>query len=218
MDALRDYCNYKGHGCSKAQACLKKILHVISSIEPPPVKNPSSKSEVGEFCCGKKGFDVDLNQGLVGPFWESTESLVENGDLSACSFVCKEEEEEKTAEGSSDIINSVVDSVEEEEDHRAVKTVPFSLEQERGNDCRLGLLIAAAELISSGDKQVMSHDDDDDEKKWRVDDEDTSVAVVRSKRGRVVPHRYRDSVLLEEPCRKPLKTTKRKSRSRGMDQ
>ncbi|KAK2643548.1 hypothetical protein Ddye_025311 [Dipteronia dyeriana] len=197
-----------GHGCSKAQACLKKILHVISSIEPPPVNNPSSKSQVG----GKNGFDIDLNQGLVGPFWESTESFVENGDLSACGFVCKEEEEEKTTEGSSDIINSVVDSIEEE---GVVKTVPFSLEQERGNDCRLGLLIAAAELISSGDnKQVVSHDDDDDEKKWRVDDEDTSVAVLRSKRGRVVPHRYRDSVLLEEPCRKPLKTTKRRSRSR----
>ncbi|KAH7561185.1 hypothetical protein JRO89_XS10G0187200 [Xanthoceras sorbifolium] len=159
---VSDCCDYKRHGYSKAQACLKKILEIISSIEEAPVRNPSLKSQVGGFSCGKKGFDIDLNLSLVpGPFWEpgeySTESLVENGDLSATAELIS-----RTESGS-----------------------------------------------ASGDKQVMmmSHDDDEiiknNKKNWRVDeDQDTSAELVRAKRDRrrrsqILPHRYRDSVLLQ---------------------
>ncbi|KAL5763830.1 hypothetical protein ACOSQ2_016424 [Xanthoceras sorbifolium] len=231
---VSDCCDYKRHGYSKAQACLKKILEIISSIEEAPVRNPSLKSQVGGFSCGKKGFDIDLNLSLVpGPFWESgeysTESLVENGDLSASNFVCKEEEEEE--EKTTEVCSVITKEEEEEED---VKTVACGgeEEQERGSTDCLGLLIAAAELISrtesgsaSGDKQVMmmSHDDDEiiknNKKNWRVDeDQDTSAELVRAKRDRrrrsqILPHRYRDSVLLQ-PWKR-LKTAIINPRSRS---
>ncbi|KAE8733071.1 putative HhH-GPD base excision DNA repair family protein [Hibiscus syriacus] len=173
---VRDFCfrnaNY-GRSCSKAQACLSKILHLISTIPPPCEKNPN-----------KRGFDIDLNLRLGsspdGESEDKSESLAENsfvGENPDGDGDDEEEIQEKTAtatEVSSDLT----------EMHKCeVKTAATA----RLKDS-LNLLIEAAEMISGGD--------------YSADEKDEGSQVVRSKRGRcqVLPHRFRDSVL--EPWKK----------------
>ncbi|KAJ0083859.1 hypothetical protein Patl1_30493 [Pistacia atlantica] len=231
MSSFR-YCSSNvTHPCSKAQASLNKILHIISSV-PLPSSNT-------------RGFDIDLNKCLVGPFWESRDS--ESLDLSACSFVGKQIQSEKTTDGSSSDITNLPETtttevdqeskriIKQEDDEDGVQTGPFrGKESQNGsynnNDC-LGLLIEAAELISrtececpSPDKELTQHLNNTESttsasKRVTVDVEDTSP-VVRSKRGRsqMLPSRYRDSVLLLEPCKRrrrpPAAPPKRSSRKR----
>lgn len=213
--------------CSKAQASLSKILRTITSVKSPPLPR----------------FDIDLNLSLVDAFWES-DGECENGNLDACSFVGKQIESdssgnsrEKMKEGSgscSDTTTVLPDVVEDESNKEDVETKPLKEQKDKGggggggngNDC-FGLLIAAAELISSTEAESSPSQDKEttttialekatEERELsnagestgrRIRDlksRDTSASalpVVRSKRGRsqVLPYRYRDSVLLLEP-------------------
>ncbi|XP_039052555.1 uncharacterized protein LOC120194264 [Hibiscus syriacus] len=73
-----------GRSCSKAQACLKKILHLISSV-PPSCENNTNP-------CKKRGFDIDLNLTL-GSFLDGGDESEEKSDCVAeNSFI-----EDKTA-------------------------------------------------------------------------------------------------------------------------
>lgn len=215
MSSSGYYCsNHVSHGCSKAQACLKKILHIISSI-PPPLP-PSNNG----------GFNIDLNKCLLDTFREFKES--ESLDLSACRFVRKQIHSEKTTEASSSDITNLQETtttevapeskkIKQEDDEDVVETSPVQRKESQNgrknnSDC-LGLLIEAAEMISrtefecSSPEQTQTQHLDKSKtsasKKVTVDVEDTSP-VVRSKRGRnqVLPSRYRDSVLLLEPCKR----------------
>lgn len=223
--------------CSKAQASLSKILRTITSVKSPPLPR----------------FDIDLNLSLVDALWESDgggES--ENGNLDACSFVGKQIESdssgrEKMKEGSgsgsgscSDITTILHDVVEEESNKEDIETKPLKEQNDKGsgsdgNDC-FGLLIAAAELISSTeaesspsqDKEVTAREEKATEEREisnagestrrkirEMKSSDTSASalpVVRSKRGRsqVLPYRYRDSVLLLEPPSKRRREPKMK--------
>lgn len=208
------YCSSNvSHGCSKAQACLKKILHIISSIPPPSSING--------------GFDVDLNKCFVGPFLEFRES--NSLDLSACSFVGKQIDSEKTTDGSSSDITNLQETttievaqqskriIKQEDDEDVVETVTFRGKESQNGNNNITLLIEAAELISRTELECPSPDKEltqtqhlnnteptpsASKRVTSVDVEDTSP-VVRSKRGRsqVLPSRYRDSVLLLEPCK-----------------
>ncbi|GLT82062.1 hypothetical protein SLE2022_004750 [Rubroshorea leprosula] len=172
MDSLfcnqvRDSSSNKLHGCSKAQACLKKILHIISTV--PPCEVPNS------LLRGERGFGIDLNLRLdsLGTFLESEKSA-EN------SFVGKEKEtetdssfgvevnrdaeymeaitvaEKATPEASSDITDlpkvemqdgKGVESGDGKENGGDTGAAPFINKRRRDNDS-LTLLIEAAEMIS----------------------------------------------------------------------
>lgn len=228
-------------GCSKAQASLSKILRTITSVKSPPLPR----------------FDIDLNLSLVDAFWESdVDGESENGNLDACSFVGKQIESdssgnsrEKMKEGSglgsgsgscSDITTVLHDVAEEESNKEDTETKPLKEQNDKGGggnggDC-FGLLIAAAELISSteaesspsGDKEATTTREKATEEREtsnagespgriirEMKSRDTSASalpVVRSKRGRsqVLPYRYRDSVLLLEPPSKRRREPKTK--------
>lgn len=230
-------------GCSKAQASLSKILRTITSVKSPPLPR----------------FDIDLNLSLVDAFWESdVDGESENGNLDACSFVGKQIESdssgnstEKMKEGSgsgsgsgscSDITTVLHDVAEEESNKEDTETKPLKEQNDKGGggggnggDC-FGLLIAAAELISSTeaesspsrDKEVTTTREKATEEREtsnacespgriirEMKSRDTSASalpVVRSKRGRsqVLPYRYRDSVLLLEPPSKRRREPKTK--------
>lgn len=222
-------------GCSKAQASLSKILRTITSVKSPPLPR----------------FDIDLNLSLVDAFWESdVDGESENGNLDACSFVGKQIDSdssgnsgEKMKEGSgscSDITTVLHDVAEEESNKEDTETKPLKEQNDKGGggnggDC-FGLLIAAAELISSteaesspsGDKEATTTREKATEEREtsnagespgriirEMKSRDTSASalpVVRSKRGRsqVLPYRYRDSVLLLEPPSKRRREPKTK--------
>lgn len=103
---VRDSCSSNTrHGCSTAQMCLNKILCTISSIPPDetPKEEPFRLSSIRDLETkgnGEKiGVGIDLNLRLgpsVGA--QESESLAENGDLSACSFVGKASESGSVAE------------------------------------------------------------------------------------------------------------------------
>lgn len=228
-------------GCSKAQASLSKILRTITSVKSPPLPR----------------FDIDLNLSLVDAFWESdVDGESENGNLDACSFVGKQIESdssgnsrEKMKEGSglgsgsgscSDITTVLNEVAEEESNKEDTETKPLKEQNDKGGggnggDC-FGLLIAAAELISSTEAESSpSRDKEATTTREKATEEretsnagespgriiremksrDTSASalpVVRSKRGRsqVLPYRYRDSVLLLEPPSKRRREPKTK--------
>lgn len=99
---VRDSCSsHVSHGYSKAQMCLKKILGIISSI-PAPLETPEIHDLEVKGSGNNRGVGIDLNLRL-GPFLGDTqeqesESLAENGNLSACSFVGKVSETDSVAE------------------------------------------------------------------------------------------------------------------------
>ncbi|KAE8688715.1 putative HhH-GPD base excision DNA repair family protein [Hibiscus syriacus] len=200
-----------GRSRSKAQACLEKILHLISTV-PPPSENDSDAFK-------KRGYDIDLNLSL-GSFLESegkSDCLAEN------SF---NEEKTGTATGT-DASSDVTDVQKSEEfksgtDGEAKTAAAF-------NDS-IDLLIEAAEMIASRDYSMngkeeeveevekcggggsMEMDKDSsinvEEEEEFEETEDTAPPVVRSKRGRsqVLPLRYRDSVL-EPWMKRPQRST-----------
>ncbi|GMI88994.1 hypothetical protein HRI_002568700 [Hibiscus trionum] len=174
---VRDSCfintNY-GRSCSKAQACLAKILHLISTIPPPPENSPNPFK--------KRGFDIDLNLRL-GSFLddetqEKSESLAENSFVGQNPDGDEEQIQEKTATATD--VSSDVTEMQKSGTEGEGKTAAT-----RFNDS-LDLLIEAAEMISGKGKEI----------------EDDVSPVVRSKRGRcqVLPQRFRDSIL--EPWKK----------------
>ncbi|GLT51304.1 hypothetical protein SLA2020_247230 [Shorea laevis] len=155
----------KLRGCSKAQACLNKIIHIILSV--PPCEIPNS------LLRDKRGLDIDLNLRLGSSLEsEKSESLAEN------SFVGKEKEtesnssvgveevsrdgeeaeaiaEKTTPEVSSDITDlqkvemRVEKGVERGDGNGGDVTTnaPFPSKRRRCDDS-LALLIEAAEMIS----------------------------------------------------------------------
>ncbi|KAE8729416.1 putative HhH-GPD base excision DNA repair family protein [Hibiscus syriacus] len=197
-----------GRSCSKAQACLEKILHLISSV-PPSCENNSNP-------CKKRGFDVDLNLRL-GSFLDGGDGNEEKSDCVAeNSFI-----EDKTSTATATNASSDVTDVQKSGSHGEVKTAAL-------NDS-LGLLIEAAEMIAyrdfcmngkekeveeaekSGGGRSMERDKDSSVKvkeEGFEGIEDTAAPVVRSKRGRsqVLPVRYRDSVL-EPWIKRPQRST-----------
>ncbi|GMI92239.1 hypothetical protein HRI_002893200 [Hibiscus trionum] len=220
-----------GRSCSKAQACLQKILHLISTV-PPPCENNSNPFK-------KRGFDIDLNLSL-GSFLDDGDEREEKSDCVAeNSFI-----EDKTATATATDASSEVTDVQKSEEVKSgtdgeVKTA--ASEAAAFNDS-LGLLIEAAEMIAymdycmngkekeveevenSGGGGSMERDKDysvNVEVEGFEEIEDTAAPVVRSKRGRsqVLPLRYRDSVL-EPWIKRPQRSTaaavvskkKRKSR------
>ncbi|XWS71514.1 hypothetical protein CRYUN_Cryun03dG0144400 [Craigia yunnanensis] len=223
---VRDSCfSNARHGrlCSKAQACLRKILHIISTIPPPCENNPNPFK--------KRGVDIDLNIRL-GSFVDDDECEEKSESLDENSFVGKntdgeqeeetEEIQEKTATATD--ISSDVTEMGKSDDFKSgtdgeIKTAAAFHDS-------LDLLIEAAEMISDRDycqneknKEVEEIEKSGGSMKRNKDSlvnireegfeefEDISP-VVRSKRGRnrVLPHRFRDSVL--EPWKKrPQKST-----------
>ncbi|XVF69098.1 hypothetical protein PTKIN_Ptkin11bG0053200 [Pterospermum kingtungense] len=216
---VRDSCfsnDRYGRSCSKAQACLEKILHTISTVPPPSENNPNPFK--------KRGFEIDLNLRL-GSFIdddgneEKSESLAEN------SFVGKnpdgeEEEEEteeiqaKTATATATDASSDVTEIQKSGNDGEVKTATAF-------NGSLDLLIEAAEMISEKDYCANEKDKEVETSGGSMKrNKDSSVnvveegfeeiedvsPVVRSKRGRsqVLPHRFRDSVL--EPWKKRPQT------------
>ncbi|KAL4334801.1 hypothetical protein GQ457_07G042490 [Hibiscus cannabinus] len=194
-----------GRSRSKAQACLEKILHLISTV-PPPCENNS-----GPF--KKRGFDIDLNLRL-GSFLDDGEESEEKSDcLAESSFI-----EDKTGTATTTDASSDVTDIQKIEEFKSgtdgeVKTaVAF-------NDS-LDLLIEAAEMLANRDYYMNGKEKEKEKEVEEVEksggggsmpmerDKDSSVnvegewedraaPVVRSKRGRsqVLPLRYRDSVL-----------------------
>ncbi|XVE59515.1 hypothetical protein DITRI_Ditri05aG0052000 [Diplodiscus trichospermus] len=227
---VRDSCFSKaryGRSCSKAQACLEKILHIISTIPPPCENNPNPYK--------KRGFDIDLNIRLGCIVEDYDESEEKSECLAENSFVGKnpdgeqeeetEEIQEKTATATD--VSSDVTEMQKSDDSKSgtygeIKTAAAL------NDCSLDLLIEAAEMISSNrdhycvnekDKEIEEVDKSGGSMRRNQANlvnvgeegfeefEDISP-VVRSKRGRsqVLPHRFRDSVL--EPWKKrPQRST-----------
>lgn len=219
---VRDSCfsnAHHGRSCSKAQACLQKILHIISTI-PPPCQNIPNPFKKGAF-------DIDLNLRL-GSFLNDDESEEKSESLAENSFVGKnpdgEEEEteeiqEKTATATATDVSSDVTEMQKSDEFKTgtdgqVKTAAAFTDS-------LDLLIEAAEMISDRDYCVSEKDKEVEEVEesggsMKRNKDDTSVnveeeglgefedisPVVRSKRGRsqVLPHRFRDSVL--EPWKK----------------
>ncbi|KAB1207026.1 hypothetical protein CJ030_MR7G008057 [Morella rubra] len=155
---VRDSCSSNTrHGCSTAQMCLNKILCTISSIPPDetPKEEPFRLSSIRDLETkgnGEKiGVGIDLNLRLgpsVGA--QESESLAENGDLSACSFVGKASE--------SGSLKAVKLSKKLRNSTKKKKTVALGRKtrskrcrsrgkRDKSNDC-LGLLVEAARLIS----------------------------------------------------------------------
>ncbi|OMO58350.1 hypothetical protein CCACVL1_25481 [Corchorus capsularis] len=232
---IRDSCY--GRSCSKAQACLQKILRTISTIPSPPNPNPFEK----------RGFDIDLNLRLGSCLNDDESTEDKSESLAENSFVGKnpdveeetEEIEEKTgtATATATDVSSDVTELQKGDEFKSgeVKTAAVF------NDS-LDLLIEAAEMISERDYGANEEKEKEDEKSGgssstmeiRNNDKDNNSVVnvefgefedispvVRSKRGRsqVLPLRFRDSVL--EPLKKqrPQRSgvavvSKRKRRSR----
>ncbi|XVE79313.1 hypothetical protein DITRI_Ditri14bG0048300 [Diplodiscus trichospermus] len=229
-----------GRSCSKAQAFLEKILHVISTIPPPCENNPNPFK--------KRGFEIDLNLRLGSFVDDDDESGEKSESLAENSFVGKnpdgeEEEEEEiqekttTATATATDVSSDVTEIQKSDEFKSstdgeVKTAAAF------NDS-LDLLIEAAEMISergycenekhkevggaeksAGSSMKRNKDSLVNVGEERFEEFEDISPLVRSKRGRsqVLPHRFRDSVL--EPWKKrPQRSTaamgsKKKGRSR----
>ncbi|TYH70058.1 hypothetical protein ES332_D05G092600v1 [Gossypium tomentosum] len=209
-----------GRSCSKAQACLEKILHLISSIPPPCEINPNPFK--------KRGFDIDLNLRL-GSFVDDDDESEEKSDCFAENSF--NEEKTGTGEATATDVSSDVTDIQKSEEFKSGTEGEVKASAAFFHDS-LDLLIEAAEMISARDiylnekkKEVeeveKSGVGDGRESMERVKDysvnvveegleefEDIASPVVRSKRGRsqVLPLRFRDSVL--EPCKKrPQRST-----------
>ncbi|XWS52904.1 hypothetical protein CRYUN_Cryun11dG0112400 [Craigia yunnanensis] len=236
---VRDSCfsnERYGRSCSKAQACLEKILHVISTIPPPCENNPNPFK--------KRVFEIDLNLRL-GSFVDDDQSEEKSESSAENSFVGKnpegeeetEEIQEKTARATD--VSSDVTEIQKSDEFKSGTDGEVKTAAVFNNS--LDLLIEAAEMISDRDyclnekdKEVEEVEKSGGSMKRNKDSlvniveegfeefEDISP-VVRSKRGRsqVLPYRFRDSVL--EPWKKrPQRSTataaavvsKKKGRSR----
>ncbi|KAL4336031.1 hypothetical protein GQ457_07G035430 [Hibiscus cannabinus] len=213
------YCNNHekdsrcGRSCSKAQACLGKILHLISTV-PPPCENNSTPFN-------KRGFAIDLNLRL-GSFFDDGE---EKSDCVADnSFI-----EDKTGTGTATATATPTDASSDVTDAQKSSTDGEVKTAAAFNDS-LGLLIEAAEMIAYRDycmngkeKEVEVEEVEksggggsmEREKDFSVNVEEEGFEdttppppVVRSKRGRsqVLPLRYRDSVL-EPWMKRPQRST-----------
>ncbi|PPR83057.1 hypothetical protein GOBAR_AA37654 [Gossypium barbadense] len=209
-----------GRSCSKAQACLEKILHLISSIPPPCEINPNPFK--------KRGFDIDLNLRL-GSFVDDDDESEEKSDCFAENSF--NEEKTGTGEATATDVSSDVTDIQKSEEFKSGTEGEVKASAAFFHDS-LDLLIEAAEMISARDiylnekkKEVeeveKSGVGDGRESMERVKDysvnvveegleefEDIASPVVRSKRGRsqVLPLRFRDSVL--EPWKKrPQRST-----------
>uniref|UniRef100_A0A5B7AAA4 Uncharacterized protein n=1 Tax=Davidia involucrata TaxID=16924 RepID=A0A5B7AAA4_DAVIN len=108
-DQVRDsLCNESlhGHGRSKTQMCLQKILDLISShaslrpcqsskqssslnprIDDSELKVNGVRDQNKDFICGNRGFDIDLNIRFGPPETAETESVAADGGLSESSAV-----------------------------------------------------------------------------------------------------------------------------------
>ncbi|XVF05236.1 hypothetical protein REPUB_Repub05bG0154700 [Reevesia pubescens] len=224
-----------GSSCSKAQASLEKIIHLISTIPPPSENNPNPFIK-------KRGFDIDLNLRLGSFLNDDDESEEKSESLAENSFVGKnpdletEEIEEKTGTVTATVTDVSSEVTEMQKGEGEVKTAAAF------NDS-LDLLIEAAEMISDRDyclneknKEIEEVDKSVDGSSMKGNKKDSLVnvveegfeeiedisPVVRSKRGRsqVLPHRFRDSVLEPWKKQRPQRSTaiavvskkKRKSR------
>ncbi|KAK8582232.1 hypothetical protein V6N13_145214 [Hibiscus sabdariffa] len=218
-DQERDACftNARyGRSRSKAQACLEKILHLISTV-PPPCENNSNPFK-------KRGFDIDLNLRL-GSFLDDgdgEESEEKSDCLAESSFIEGKTDTATATDASSDVTD--IQKIEEFKSGTdgEVKTAAAF------NDS-LDLLIEAAEMLAyrdyymNGKEKVKEKEVEEVEKSGgggsmerdkdssvNVEEEwlDRAAAVVRSKRGRsqVLPLRYRDSVL-EPWMKRPQRST-----------
>ncbi|KAK8513315.1 hypothetical protein V6N13_002065 [Hibiscus sabdariffa] len=188
-----------GRSSSKAQACLEKILHLISTV-PPPCENNSSPFK-------KRGFDIDLNLRL-GSFLDDGEESEEKSDcLAESSFI-----EDKTGTATTTDASSGVTDIQKIEEFKS--GTDGELKTAAAFNDSLDLLIEAAEMLANRDyymngkeKEVEEVEksggggsmerDKDSSVNVEEECEDRSAPVVRSKRGRsqVLPLRYRDSVL-----------------------
>lgn len=211
---VRDSCFSNGRSCSKAQACLEKILHTISTIPPPSENNPNPFKKI-DLNLRLGSFADDDDDGNE----EKSESLTENSFVGKNPDEEEEDEEEeiqeRTAATGTDVSSDVTEIQKSEElksggtDGVEVKTTAAAF-----NDA-LDLLIEAAEMISERDYCCVNEKGKEvEEVETRNKIKDTSLEeegfeeledispVVRSKRGRslVLPHRFRDSVL--EPWKK----------------
>ncbi|KAM7522475.1 hypothetical protein LguiA_012377 [Lonicera macranthoides] len=249
------------HGHSKAQICLMKILHTISSFSP---SNSTHKHEGldlnirlceetespadGEVCdeivqnwCESDSLTVVANEN-----GEESELVEETPNVQVPSIelddkVCDEIVENENGEESEtnqlqetvqfrssefDDNGTLVEPKTEVEESR-IEEQNHQHKQFRGDDC-MNLLIDAAKLIfgGSGDEesQPVVHESAGESGKSsrglkRTGNiEETSSPVVRSKRGRsrVLPYKYRDSILepLARLSRHRSTTTSSKRRSR----
>ncbi|XVF19779.1 hypothetical protein REPUB_Repub11eG0140300 [Reevesia pubescens] len=217
--------------CSKAQACLQKILHLISTIPPSSENNPNPSK--------KRGFDIDLNLRL-GSLVDDDESEEKSESLAENSFVGKnpdleeEEIEEKTgtATATATDVSSDVTEIQKSEEFKSGTSTDGEVKKAAAYNDSLDLLIEAAEMISDRDYCLNEKDKEVEDveksesgsslkrntnKKDRLviinnvgeeGFEDTSP-VVRSKRGRsqVLPHRFRDSILEPWKKQRPQRST-----------
>ncbi|KAE8732633.1 putative HhH-GPD base excision DNA repair family protein [Hibiscus syriacus] len=177
--------NY-GRSCSKAQACLTKILHLISTI-PPPCESAPNPFE-------KRGFDIDLNLRLASflddESEEKSESLAENSFVGKSLDGGEEEIQEKTATD----VSSDVTEMQKSEVKTAITGFTDSLD----------LLIEAAKVISGRGYSVNEEETDG-----------SPVVRSKRGRFQVLPRRFRDSVMepwKKRPQRSAAIVKKRRSR------
>ncbi|CAL0333995.1 unnamed protein product [Lupinus luteus] len=175
--------SYHNLNCSKAQMCLFKILHTISSIQPSNL--PDYDRTVSSFPNNNKGIDIDLNVSI----YSTTES--EETKVYAV--------EEKSVEVSQifGIQNNEIADVESEsgEDEKGNEVSKVETASSFGDSNSFDLLVEAAKVVSEKDES------NSEEEKKVVSYELRSERT----RNRVLPHRYRDSVV------EPLKRKQRPS-------
>ncbi|KAF3455100.1 hypothetical protein FNV43_RR05548 [Rhamnella rubrinervis] len=205
--------NNLSRGFSTAQMCLKRILEIISTVEPPtPLCYRGLGSEekeedegLSDDANGGGGCGVDLNLGL-GP--EEAEEVEESDQLKSSEGECEPKDEVGNAvhgivevAGDGEELELELKHEDEEGDDGGIrnakfgtKTSPFKRrEAYDGSDC-LGLLVEAARMISSNTEDDKSDDCGEESgsgsKKrkessgWMVMRLYGESPVVRSKRGR----------------------------------
>lgn len=205
--------NNLGRGFSTAQMCLKRILEIISSIEPPTrpcyrgLESEEKEEDEGlNDDANGGGFGDDLNLRLV-----PSPSEVEESDQSKSSQgECKPKDEVgnvvhgivEVAEDGEELELELKHEDEEGEDEGprnaefGTKTSPFKRKATYdGSDC-LGLLLEAARLISGNTEDDKSDDCGEESgsgskkenrkenSSWMVMGLYRESPVVRSKRGR----------------------------------
>ncbi|CAA2957164.1 Hypothetical predicted protein [Olea europaea subsp. europaea] len=202
---------------SKAQLCLLRILHIISTVRPPqittaepPIFSSETKESSVESNMSKEnngsGFDLNGDVCILPEVEESSESLASGARLSPSS----------TTVGSGDLPPISGAGGGDQCDQQGEKTYENDFDKA---EKKFDLLIEAAKLIlgeikddktSESERQNFELKNELNEKALRRRSQPSTAAEIdgdiedkgspvlrRSKRGRnhVLPNRYRDSVL-----------------------
>ncbi|OIW05848.1 hypothetical protein TanjilG_23634 [Lupinus angustifolius] len=200
--------SYHNLNCSKSQMCLFKILHTITSIQPTNQPNSST------FPNNSKGIDIDLNVSIYSTTESGeSESFIINQDGEETKAYAVEEKSVEVSQGTDNQVqifgiqnNEIADvESESEEDRKGNEGSKVETASSFGDSNSIDLLIEAAKVISEKDES-------NSEEEKRVLSYELRSGRTRN---RVLPHRYRDSVV--EPLKRkqrPLSTSNTNKRRR----